>query len=146
MVFSCFAFQQNFFHLIHVLETYGNFNLFPHSFSHFSEGIIDGGTGPACCICHVQQINDAVYHKNNIDTVYLFLRKNCVLQWEKMIEFYAYSCFLFHSVERSSLAFNTTLLSFDRFMVQVRLCVVSMLDEQVDFLLPILHVLVFFFV
>ncbi len=30
-------------------------------------------------------------------------------------------------------------------MFAVRLCVVSMLDEQVEFLLPILHVLAFFF-
>ncbi len=29
-------------------------------------------------------------------------------------------------------------------MVAVRLCVVSILDEQVEFLLPILHILAFF--
>lgn len=68
---------------------------------------------------------------------------NRALLWVKTIEF-LFSIFLFHSVERLPPAFNTTLLSFDRFMVAVRLCVVSMLDEQVEFLLPILHILAFF--
>lgn len=52
--------------------------------------------------------------------------------------------FRFYSFERLPPAFNMSLLSFDRFMVAVRLCVVSMLDEQVEFLLTILHILAFF--